>query len=228
MKWFNAIIDLFYPNLCLGCSNYIANYDHYVCSQCLLMLDYIPNSDTTNSEVKRRFYGKLKLDHAYACFYYNESGIVQSLLHHLKYHNKQGISEFLALLTINHLQNHELFKWADYIVPVPLHTKKQKIRGYNQLSKFGETLAKHYNLIYVEDFLIKTTNTQTQTKKNMIERASSNAEYYINTKYLSIENKNILIIDDVITTGSTLELIGNIILKNSSNKISILTMAYTR
>ncbi|HUH25409.1 MAG TPA: hypothetical protein VLY87_02165, partial [Flavobacterium sp.] len=105
---------------------------------------------------------------------------------------------------------------------------REKKSGYNLLDGFGNYLSAAFGIPYQKDFLIKTNSSKTQTKKNIIQRASSQALFTINPKYKHLQNQNILLIDDVITTGSTLEIAGNCILKNSTHKISVLTMACTR
>lgn len=222
------VFDLFYPQLCYGCDEVLYDKNDVLCSSCLLNLDFIPISINNNTEMKRRFYGKLLVQHCIATFYFSEKGIVQKLLHELKYKNQQKISSFFAVLTLHHLKNHSVFYWVDFIVCIPLHQSKEKTRGYNQLDGFGNELSKQLNIPFYKDYLIKTTKTKTQTKKSMWQRAESKSEFIVNTKYTDLQNKNILLIDDVMTTGSTLEIAGKCILNNSTNKISILTMAYTR
>jgi len=177
--------------------------------------------------MKRRFYGKLLVSHCLATLYYTNNSTTQKLLHELKYKNQQIIGSFIASLTLQHLQNNPIFNWADYIVCIPLHKSKEKERGYNQLVSFCSVLSNKLNKPFYKDYLIKTIKTKTQTKKSIWQRAVNKSEFVVNEKYKALQNKNILLIDDVMTTGSTLETAGKCILNNTSNKISILTMAYT-
>ncbi|WLD24126.1 ComF family protein [Flavobacterium dauae] len=228
MDWIKNVFDLFYPHFCYGCDEVLHNGNDILCSNCLMNLDFIPLTLNNNTEMKRRFYGKLSTEHCLATLYFSEKSIVQKLLHELKYKNQQKISAFFATLTLQHLKNHEVFNWIDFVVCIPLHQSKEKKRGYNQLDGFGNELSKQLNIPFYKDYLIKTTKTKTQTKKSMWQRAESKSEFIVNAKYENLQNKNILLIDDVMTTGSTLEIAGKCILKNSTNKISVLTMAYTR
>ena len=222
------VFDLFYPHLCYGCDEVLHGRNDILCSNCLIGLDFIPPAVNNNTEMKRRFYGKLLVEHCLATLYFSEKSIAQKLLHELKYKNQQQISTFFATLTLQHLKNHAVFSWVDFIVCIPLHKSKEKKRGYNQLDGFGNELSKQLNIPFYKDYLIKTSKTKTQTKKSMWQRAESKSEFIVNAKYQNLQNKNILLIDDVMTTGSTLEIAGKCILKNSTHKISILTMAYTR
>ncbi len=228
MRWLKDVFHLFYPHFCCGCNEPLQNDSEVLCEMCLLNLSFIPEIRNENSEIKRRLYGKLKIEHGISTFLFSKNSIAQKLLHDLKYKKQEHISEFLAILTLQHLQNHEIFKWTDYIVPIPLHPSKEKERGYNQLDGFGNHLSRKLNIPYLKDYLIKLESSKTQTKKDIILRASKDSLFSLNPKYTAVQNQNILLIDDVITTGSTLESAGNCILKNSTNKISILTMAYTR
>ena len=228
MQWFKNIFGLFYPKFCCGCGEVLPNQTTVLCEDCLLQLDFIPPTKEIDTQMKRRFYGKLLTNHCVSTLYFTEESISQQLLHHLKYKNQPQISEFLAILTLQHLEKHSVFSWADCIVPVPLHPSKEKTRGYNQLDGFGTHLSKHLKIPYLKSYLMKQTKSNSQTRKNIVERAKNADEFIVNPKYKALQQKNILLIDDVMTTGSTLETAGNCILKNSSNKISILTMAYTR
>lgn len=228
MLWIKNIFGLFYPHFCYGCNEVVQQQDDVLCDNCLLNLDTIPFSSSENNEIKRRFYGKLLVKYCTSVLYYSENGCSKKLLHQLKYHRQRTISGFLATLALQHLRGHEVLEWADWLVPIPLHPSKERKRGYNQLDDFGKTLAVHLNIPYCKDFLIKKNRSKTQTRKNILERAQDNEGFMINPGYSHIQGQNILLLDDVMTTGATLELAGNLILKNSTNKISILTMAYTR
>lgn len=222
------VFDLFYPQLCYGCEEILHDPKDILCNSCLLNLNYIPLTTSQSTEMKRRFYGKLLVEHCVATVYFSKKSIAQKLLHELKYKNQQKISNFFGILTLHHLKNHAIFNWVDFIVCIPLHKSKEKKRGYNQLDGFGNELSKQLNIPFYKDYLIKTSKTKTQTKKSIWQRAESKSEFIVNVKYQDLQNKNILLIDDVMTTGSTLEIAGKCILKNSTHKISILTMAYTR
>lgn len=228
MQWIKNVFQLFYPNLCYGCDAPLLKQENVLCEDCLFALNFIPKPIGNDTEMKRRFYGKLLTEYCLATFYYSENEIVQKLLHNLKYKKQKSISEFIGVLTLQSLQHHDLFNWANCIVPIPLHSSKERKRGYNQLDGFAMYLSKELNIPYYKDFLIKKKKTSTQTHKNIIDRAYKEQNFHINPKYKNINTTNILLIDDVMTTGSTLEMAGNCILKNSPHKISILTMAYTR
>jgi|SRR5690554_25003 len=225
MQWIKNTFELFYPPLCCGCDELLNNRSEILCASCLLSLNFFPKTESETNEIKRRFYGKLAVKHCLATLFFTEKSITQKLLHQLKYQKQQPVSEFIGLLTWQHLHNHPIFDWAQYIVPIPLHPSKEKLRGYNQLDGFCVFLSAKTGIPYCKDFLIKTQKSDTQTHKNIIERSENAKSFLINPEYALLKNQRILLIDDVITTGSTLEAAGNCIIKNSDNEISILTMS---
>lgn len=222
------VFDLFYPQLCYGCDAVLQKQTNVLCSACLLNLALIPTTLSNTTEMKRRFYGKLLVEHCAAILYFSEESITQKLLHELKYRNKQNIGLFIAQLALKQLNNQAIFNDAQAIVCIPLHWSKERKRGYNQLTVFGTELSKQLNIPFYKDYIIKTTKTKTQTKKNIFQRAKKQSEFIVNPKYHHLQNLHLLLVDDVMTTGATLQNAGNCILKNASHKISILTMAYTR
>jgi len=125
------------------------------------------------------------------------------------------------------LYKNKEFSSVDFIIPVPIHSKKKKIRGYNQVTKFGECLSTHLNIPFVEDILIRQSTTKTQTLKSRFDRFKNLETKFLLTDTKAFKGKHILIIDDVITTGATLEACALALLKTSNLRISILTMAYT-
>ncbi|UUV22633.1 ComF family protein [Paenimyroides aestuarii] len=226
-----AIIDvfgLFYPQLCYGCDAVLQKQTDILCPSCLLHLSLVPASVSSSNEMKRRFYGKLLVEHCAAVLYFSQESITQKLLHELKYRNKQSIGFFMAQLALKQLKNQSIFNEVQAIVCIPLHKTKERKRGYNQLTVFGTALSKQLNIPFYKDFLIKTTKSKTQTKKNIFQRAKKKAEFKVNPKYHRLEQLHLLLVDDVMTTGATLQNAGKTILQNSNHKISILTMAYTR
>ena len=198
-----------------------------ICTFCrhdLPLTNFLSYTDNTVSKI---FYGRITIEKAYSLLFFRKKSITKNLIHELKYKGNQEIGVFFGNWLGEMLAENNQFSDVDYIVPVPIHTKKKKIRGYNQVTKFGEHLSKHLNIPFVEDVLIRKSSTKTQTFKARFERFND-----LETKFSIIDtskfkNKHILIIDDVITTGATLESCCLELLKSSNIKISILTMAYT-
>jgi len=227
MQIFTDILNIFYPNTCLSCDNILTTNEKTVCTDCIYNLpltDYTKNNDIS---VEKIFYGRVKIEQATALLYYTKKGIVQQLMHNLKYRGYEEVGVFIGDWLGKEIVKHSCFKDIDYIIPVPLHKNRLKQRGYNQVTKFGEKLSHYLEKPLIKDVLIKKSASSTQTKKSRFERAKNVKELFFLTDLLKFENKHILLIDDIITTGATLEACANELLKTKNIKISIAVMAVT-
>ena len=171
--------------------------------------------------------GRVPLEKAASFLYYHQSGKAKQLIHELKYRNNQKVGFFIAEWFGSQLAKAEEFNDFDCIIPVPLHQKKLKKRGYNQLTKFGERLAELLQIDYVENLLKRVSFTNTQTKKKRLDRFQNTSSKFVLEDLETLQNKHILLIDDVVTTGATLEACCKELLKVDGVKISIATMAIT-
>jgi len=227
MKYLKNLVYLFFPEACLVCNNNLKNSEKYLCVNCLHDL---PLSNYTNmpyNEVEKSFLGRVKIISATSLLLYNKKSKVQKLIYQLKYKNQQQIGDFLGNWLGEEMILSERFKNIDYVIPVPLHQKKLKLRGYNQVEKFGKSIAKKINAVYVDNILLKINATSSQTKKHRFERFKNvNEIFYLNNLYF-FKNKHVLLVDDIITTGATLESCCLELLKTPDIKISIATMAFT-
>lgn len=227
MQFFNEIKNIFYPNICLSCEGVLTANEHILCTECLYDLPLINSFDINKMIVDEVFYGRVKIENAFALLSYHKKGITQHLIHQLKYKGHEEIGVFLGNWISKELINTHNFNTIDAIVPVPLHKNKLKKRGYNQVTKFGEQLSFHLKTPFVEDILIRKSINSSQTKKNRLERWKNVDEiFYLSDKAI-FENKHLLLIDDILTTGATLEACANELLKASNVKISIVVMAIT-
>ncbi|MGB1041859.1 MAG: ComF family protein [Tenacibaculum sp.] len=160
--------------------------------------------------------------------FYQKGGVTQKIIHQLKYKQQPEIGVFIAKWFGSLLKEEAVFKNIDFIVPVPLHEKKIKKRGYNQVTLFGETLSAILNTTYKPDVLVRKSLSKTQTFKHRFERFSNNNTKFVLTDKTMFEHKHILLIDDVITTGATLVSCCEELLKTKNITISIATIAYTK
>ena len=218
------IIGLFYPILCLGCNKLLFSNECILCYKCRHELPFIESQ----IQLREKFYGRLELQYINAILAFHKEGIVQKLIHDLKYKNREIVGTFFADLYLNHMIEIQKQYQFDYIIPVPLHPKKLKVRGYNQLSFFANKISQVINVEVMENLLIKNIHSETQTKKNLLGRIEISEDIFILNPLTQIDHfkgKHFLLIDDVITTGTTLELCGNVMLEIPNSKISILVMA---
>lgn len=228
MQYLKEIFYLFYPNLCVNCTLTLLQNEDYLCTICNNDLPIIDDNLQVNVTLESTFFGKVSIKNVRSFLYYQKHGITQKIIHELKYKNQQEIGSFLGNRFGFKLKKSNIFNDVDYIIPVPLHPKKLKTRGYNQLTKFGQTLSEVLNIKYAPDILIKISASKTQTLKERFERFSNNKTKFKLTNYNFFEKKHVLLIDDVITTGATLENCCKELLKTKDITISIATMAYTK
>lgn len=223
----SALLDVFFPKVCLGCEGMLTDNEYYLCTSCRHELPITNFHFTNDDTVKKIFYGRSKIEHATALLRFQKKGIVQHLLHNLKYKGHQDVGLFLGQWLGEELKNLEGYKNVDVIIPVPLHPKKFKKRGYNQVEKFAKEIALALQAEYVDDVLKKQTNTSSQVYKNRLERWTNPKERFVLQNKHKIKGKYILLVDDIITTGATLEACIAILNSEENHKISIAAMAIT-
>lgn len=222
------LLNLFFPKVCLACNHQLKDNESGICTNCRHKLPVTSFHQEKDNSVEKVFYGRAKLEHATALLYFQKKGMVQQLLHNLKYRGYEHIGALLGKWLGHELKHSEYYKNIDLIIPVPLHKRRLKKRGYNQVEKFAQEIAKALQAEYNPNILIKTTSTTTQVfKKRTARWDSSKASFQVKNAHL-LEHKHILLVDDIITTGATIEACANQLFTANSNKnlkISVATMA---
>ena len=220
------VLLLFFPKQCVLCENSLLNNEKTLCIHCLHDLPFANYSKEKNNPVEKTFFGRIPVEAATALFLFKKENKGQKLIHQLKYKQQKKIGEILGELLGNELKNNRRFATIDFIIAVPLHPKKLKKRGYNQLSLFGKKLSEHMEVPMVETILQKREIGATQTKKIRLDRwENAKASFYI-SDLETLKDKHVLLIDDVITTGATLEACCKTLLQTKNLKISIATIAF--
>ena len=221
----NAISTILLPKVCFGCNAHLNRGEKHLCTVCrnkLPLTDYDFNEENT---VDRIFYGRINIKKASSFLFYTENSIVKNLIHNLKYKNQEQIGTFLGDWYGQILYEDRTLKDIDLVVPVPLHKKKLKKRGCNQVTQFGKRLAYYLDAEYMDNALIKTANTKTQTKKGRIGRWQGNKALYTLTDSVYLANKNILLVDDVITSGATMGICAKTLKESKNVTVYITSMA---
>lgn len=221
----NDINTIMMPRLCFGCNARLYRGEQHLCTVCRNQLPLTEYNFSEENAVDRIFYGRIHIEKAAAMLFYRETGIVKNLIHYLKYKAQEPIGIFLGDWYGHLLKAEPALQNIDMVVPVPLHKSKQRKRGYNQVAGFAERLAYHLNSSYEDSTLIKTANTKTQTKKNRSYRWSANKDLYMLSDPFNVSNKHILLVDDVITTGATLEACARALQHDTAAVIYVATMA---
>jgi ComF family protein len=227
MKFLLDVLHLFFPKTCVTCTVELVSNEKLICTQCRHDLPIINYKDFKDNKIKNAFLGKIPIEKATSFLFYRKEGKTKKLIHNLKYKGNQEVGNFIGDWFGNSLKQSKEFNDIDYIIPVPLHKNKLKKRGYNQLTTFGNKLSKHLSTIYMPGILIRTSTATTQTFKQRFERFGNTETKFSVTDQQLFKNKHIVLIDDVITTGATLEACCTELLKTENIKISIITMAYT-
>lgn len=221
-----SLTNLLFPVTCPGCDSLLLQAETIVCTTCRHSMPFTQHHADAHNETAKKFYGRLHLEHASALVYFHKEGIVQELIHNLKYRKQQQVGKLMGEWYAPSLRDVVALQTVTDVIPVPLHPKKLRERGYNQVTEFGKAVAKGMGVHYNERILVRTNYTKTQTRKNRELRAG-----IINTafdvKYSDADaGKHFLLVDDVITTGATLEACGKLLLQIPGAKVSIVTIAY--
>lgn len=198
-----------------------------LCLQCLAKLPETNFFGAAGNPVEKTFYGRLVIQSAGAAYYFTKDSLVQHLITELKYRGNAEIGAYLGKLTAFQMQNSERFSSADYIIPLPLNDKKLQKRGYNQAALIAQGISSVLNVPVLTSAVRRKLFTETQTKKDRVTRWQSMEDVFEITNMSIIENKHILLVDDIVTTGATLEACGNVMLQVPNLKLSIATVAWT-
>ncbi|WP_298556494.1 phosphoribosyltransferase family protein [uncultured Algibacter sp.] len=220
-----SIVNLFFPKVCYACNNLLNDSTDTICLDCRHDLPVTNFHFDNNDSLKKVLYGRAKIEHGTALFRFEKKGNVQRLIHNLKYKDHEHIGFLLGNWLGGELKKLDAYKSIDVVIPVPLHKNKLKKRGFNQVTKFGQQIAIALKTDYLDDVLLKVTNTKSQVNKKRLARWNNNEELFTLENQIKIENKHILIVDDIITTGATLEACISVLNQANKIKISIATMA---
>lgn len=219
-----SLTDLFYPRLCLGCSRNLHQHENNLCWQCLHRLPRTMYHKQVDNPLERLFWGRTQVKAATSLLFFTKNGLTQNLLHQLKYSGQKEVGVRLGELVGNEIKNEERFSQADAIIPVPLHPKKLQLRGYNQSALLAQGIANRLALNVHENWLQRQIHTETQTKKGRYERWENVADAFVCPKSADLIGKTIMLVDDVLTTGATLEACARP-LQNAGANVLIVTLA---
>jgi ComF family protein len=226
-KLINDFISLIFPDNCYSCQGVLLQGEHKICTACrgTLPFTHYHKLNPTNNPITQKFFGKIPILYGLSFLQFTKDGKVQSLLHQIKYNNEPELAEMLGNWYGAELNDLSFAQNFDMILPVPLHPKKLKIRGYNQSDYFAKGLSHGLKIPFYNNILIRNTHSSTQTKKSRYQRWQNvNAIFDIAERY-DVYNKSILIVDDVVTTGATLEACARILLEANAQSVSIATIA---
>ncbi|MBR9854087.1 MAG: ComF family protein [Algicola sp.] len=224
-KIINEINTILLPRVCFGCNTQLFTEEHILCAVCRHDVPLTDHNYLVENEVDRIFYGRVPIKKAASFVFFSKNGLIKNLLHWLKYKNQEQIGGFFGDWCGTLIKERGELAHIEAVIPVPLHSKKLKKRGYNQVALFARTIAEHLGATYCDDWLIKVKNTKTQTKKGRQWRWESSKDAFRLNHSKNCTFKQILLVDDVITTGATIESCAQTLLQQQGMEVSVLSIA---
>ncbi len=223
----HSFSHLFFPHSCAGCGNDLISEGQLLCIKCTSELPLTGFELHQDNPIEKNFWGKLKIEHGTSLLYFSKDSVLQNLLHQFKYKGKKEIGFYFGKMMGNAILKSGRFENIDALIPLPLFPSKEKKRGYNQAMILCEGMSETLHLPILKNAVIRTTATETQTKKSRIERWQNIDGKFEVKDFPSLQNKHLLLVDDVITTGATLEACIMELLGAENLKVSIATLACT-
>ncbi len=231
LSLFYDIIELLYPIVCATCGKRLQRVEDTLCIYCshtLATTDF--HLHTHENPMAKQFWGRLDVQHSLAWLWFNKGSKVQRLLHLLKYKGREDVGYYCGKKYARFLQTIEMSSGFDFdlILPVPIHPKKKKKRGYNQCDSIAEGLSDHLSIPWADDVLVRHIYIDSQTKKGRLNRIGNTEQHFGVCSPDQIRGKHILLVDDVVTTGATIEACVRPILAIEGTRVSIFCIAYTQ
>ena len=203
--WLYSILNLFYPRICAACGEPLLKDEDTVCLKCRYTLPRTGYELNADNPVAQIFYGRVRFHAVTSCFFFSKSGKVQHIVHQLKYKGNKYAGMFLGEQIGESIKNEPLFQGIDYIIPVPLHPKREKQRGYNQSLVIALGIHETTGIAVADKYLVRAIYTTTQTHKTAEERFK-NVQNIFEVRFADeLKGKHVLLVDDVLTKGATLE-----------------------
>lgn len=225
MTWLADFIELIFPRTCAACNIPLEYNEKLLCTSCFAELPYTNYHLWTENPVEKIFWGRVKIEFATSLLHFTKKGHTQHLLHQLKYNGRKDVGVFLGELLAHQIKELFIVRQITHIVPIPLHPKRLKQRGYNQAECIARGISNVLNIPVCVDLVVRSKETATQTRKNRIERWDNVSQVFDLVGKVENEYPHFLIVDDVLTTGATIESCAHALLKCKNAKISVVTIA---
>ena len=224
---YNYFLDFAYPRICVACEKQNSTTESAICIECLMSLPRIDSQKSLNVELETKFFGKIAIQSVNSYLKFSKRGQVRNILHSLKYKNNADLGVFLGRTYGTELKENNVLKDIDGIIPIPLHEIKLKQRGYNQAEKFAAGLSESLEIELLNNTLLRSINTKTQAQAGGRLKRFKNLEnaFTLGSEGLGLKDKKIILVDDVLTTGATLETAGQVLLSAGVKELHIVTIA---
>lgn len=225
MELLNQFINLLFPKTCCACNETLLVSENIICTSCMVELPKTDIGFSNSLSVLDRFMGKTEITAAYSFLKYTKGGKAQNLLHHLKYKNRQDIGIFMGQLFGKKLLELKGFEKPDILVAVPLHKRKKIVRGFNQSDLIAEGLANVLDVPHETEIIFRSKATESQTKKSRIERFDNVDEVFEIRDNSNIVGKKLGLVDDVLTTGATMDVCATALINAGAKEVHIFSLA---
>ena len=219
-------ISLLFPRLCYGCGNHLMRNESLICTECYVLIPRTNFHLKADNPVAQLFWGRCQIEKAAAFSFYTKDSRIRKLIHQLKYKGIKEVGPELGRIYARSLLHSGFFEGIDIIIPVPLHPTKMRKRGFNQSDLISDGISAVSGIPLDTKILIRKTISATQTRKSRYDRWTNVEDIFRVTYEKKLAGRHILLVDDVITTGSTLEACANEILKVEDTKVSVVALAY--
>jgi len=226
--WLTDLFGLFFPNVCVACGRTLNRQEEVLCTSCLYKLPKTGFHMHKENLVAETFWGRVELHSATSFMFFSKKGKVQKLMHVLKYKGRKEVGVYLGMLFGKDLKESPLFNTVEMIIPVPLHPKKLRKRGFNQSVMIARGIGEALGIPVSTDNLVRTIYTSSQTKKSRYDRWQNVKGVFRVNNPEQFENKHLLVVDDVLTTGATMEACVHPLLEIPGTKVSVATLASTQ
>lgn len=220
--------NLLFPRLCACCEEALMKYENVICTFCRNDLSLCQNFFDGDHDLHKILYGRVRLHQAASLFYFEKKSNVQQLIHDLKYRNNRPISTFLGYWISEILLKANWQNQIDVVIPVPLHKKRLRQRGFNQVEGFGKAIAEKLSAKYEDRILLRKSSTKTQVFKSRFARTDVVQGNFYTKNVELLNQKHVLLVDDLATTGATLEACGMALNSAENIKLNIATMAISK
>jgi ComF family protein len=219
-------ISLLFPRLCYACGNHLLRNENLICTECYVVIPRANYHKENTNPVAQLFWGRCMIEKAAAFSFYNKGSRIRNLIHNLKYRGIKEIGYELGRVYGLSLKSSGFTSDIDLIIPVPLHPAKKRIRGFNQSDVISTGIAEVTGLPVDTTSLVRTEVSATQTKRSRYERWTNVEGIFHVPDPKIIRGRHVLLVDDVITTGSTIESCANELLKVEGVKVSVIALAF--
>lgn len=226
LQWLQDAAGLFFPRYCAGCGASLPGPHAPVCVRCIADMPATDFERWDSNPVEKLFWGRLPLAAACSGYYFSRGSALQSMIHHLKYMDSPELGVFLGRMLAERIRDSGRFGNTDALIPLPLYPEKQRLRGYNQAERIAAGMAEVLGVPVLDNATGRIRQSASQTRKNRTERWQQMSGSFLAFPEKLAPYRHLMLVDDVVTTGATLEACGAVIRKQSNALLYVATLAY--